>query len=297
VDGGSYAVTMPKPHVTRVRLARIRQRAEVVELMLPDRLISDTDKESLNVWCAYPEDTSTEAVTEECVQLLSEDERARWLSFRFEHSRCEYLTTRALVRTALSHCHPLAPDAWRFQSNTYGKPAVEQNCGLSFNLSNSLGLVVCLIAQGASVGVDVESYERAGQIVELASDVLAPREQIQLEALRGRQKANRALSLWTLKEAYIKAIGMGLSLPLKQISFLFDDEDGIRLELDHALGDQKERCWKFCLLDCAEHRIALMVERANVPRLQLWEVRPITATPTRLSTCGERWFPAPAVSP
>ena len=261
--------------------------------MSPGRVLTDMDKEPLYLWCAHPEDTLTEAVTQACAPLLSEDERALWQTFRFDRHRREYLTTRALVRTALSHYHPLAPEAWRFQTNAYGKPTVDPDCGLRFNLSNSPDLVVCLIAQGAEVGVDAEPFERAGKVAELAPEVLSPLELAQLEALRGSEKLDRALSLWTLKEAYIKATGVGLSLPLNKISFLFGGVEGIRLELDPCLGSEPGRPWRFCLLEHAGHRIALMAELATVPELQVWE---LLAPPTRLAVGGKLWYPASVVS-
>jgi 4'-phosphopantetheinyl transferase len=248
------------------------------------------DKEPLNLWCAYPDDLIADEVAKSCAQLLSEDELARWQAFKFDRHAREFLVTHALARIALSHCHSLAPQAWRFTLNRYGKPAAEPECGLRFNLSNSTGLVVCLIAQGAEVGVDVEPCSRAGKIAELAPEVFSPLELAQLDALNGDEKLDRALRLWTLKESYIKARGMGLSLPLKKFSFLFGGAEGIRLQLDPDLNDQHER-WRFCLLDHAGHRIALMTERTAAPELQIWEVHPIGSTPARLA-CGEAlWYP------
>ncbi len=200
------------------------------------------------------------------------------------------------MRTALSHYHPLAPEAWRFHTNPYGKPTVDPDCGLRFNLSNSPGLVVCLIAQGAEVGVDAEPIERAEKIAELASEVLSPLELVQLEALRGPERLDRILSLWTLKEAYIKARGMGLSLPLSNVSFLFGGVEGIRLELDPRLGTEAGSRWQFCLIEHAGHRIALMTEREAVPELQVWEARPLLAPPRRLAAVEEPWFPSSTVS-
>ena len=253
------------------------------------------DKETLYLWCAHPDDVLSEEVAEACAPLLSEDERALWQNFRFDRHRREYLTTRVLVRTALSHYYPNAPEAWRFQTNAYGKPTVTPDCGLRFNLSNSPGLVVCLIAQGAEVGVDAEPFERAEKIAELATEVLSPLELAQLEALRGPEKLDRSLSLWTLKEAFIKARGVGLSLPLNKVSFLFGGVEGIRLELDSALDNEPGRLWRFCLVEHAGHRIALMVDRATVPHLQVWEARPLLAPPTWLAVGREPWFPASAV--
>lgn len=253
------------------------------------------DKKPLHLWYAYPEDL-TEAATQACTRLLSEDERAQWQTFRFDRHRREYLTTRALVRIALSHYHPLAPEAWRFQKNPYGKPTLDPDCGLRFNLSNSPGLVVCLIAQGTEVGVDAEPIERKEKIAELASEVLSPLEVAQLQTLRGPEKADRVLSLWTLKEAYVKARGMGLSLPLNKFSFLFGGVEGIHRELDPSLGTEPGSRWQFCLVEHANHRIALMVHSATAPELQVWEARPLLASPMRLAAVGELWFPASTVS-
>jgi len=257
-------------------------------------VLTDMDKNPLHLWYADPEDL-TEAVTQACAPLLSEDERAQWQTFRFDRHRREYLTTRALVRTALSHCHPLAPEAWRFQMNTYGKPTLDPDCGLRFNLSNSPRLVVCLIAQGVEVGVDAEPIESAEKIAELGPEVFSPLELAQLEVLPRPEKLDRALSLWTLKEAYVKARGVGLSLPLNKFSFLFGGVEEIRMELDPRLVTEPGSRWRFCLLEHAGHRIALMAERATVPELQVWKARPLLAPPTRLAVGGERWFPASGV--
>jgi 4'-phosphopantetheinyl transferase len=250
---------------------------------------------SLHLWCTNPSDLSNEPLAQACMALLSEDERAYWRTFRFDHSRREYLATRALVRTALSHYRPIGSKAWRFQHNSYGKPMIDPDYGLQFNLSNAHELVVCLISHGTEVGVDLEPYEHAEKIVEIAQDVFSPQELAQLEALNAPQKLDRALSLWTLKEAYIKARGVGLSLPLDQISFLFDGAEGIRLELAPALCNRPERCWQFCLMDLNGHRVALMAESPTVPDLQFLEARPLLTPPKQLDASGKIWFSALAV--
>ncbi len=250
------------------------------------------DKEPLSLWCAYPDDLLADEAAQSCAPLLSDDEHARWQRFRFDRHAREYLATRALARTALAHYHPLAPQAWRFKLNSHGKPAAEPECGLRFNLSNAPGLVVCLIAREAEVGVDVEPCERAVEIAALAPDVFSPLELAQLDALRGQERLDCALKLWTLKEAYIKARGMGLALPLHTFSFLFGGAEGIRLELNPAMNDEPGR-WRFCLLEHAGHCIALMARRAEAaaPQLQMWEARPVWAPPVRLPAGGELWFP------
>lgn len=248
------------------------------------------DHKLLNLWCAYPDDLRAGGAAEACRALVSEEERARVARFRFERSRLESLTTRALMRTALSRYRPVEPQDWRFKLNEHGKPSVEPECGLQFNLSNSVGLVVCLVSEGAELGVDVEPFDRSEKILELAPEVFSPVERAQLEALPEAERLDRALSLWTLKEAYIKARGMGLALALDKISFVFGGPEGIQLEIDASLGDEAGR-WNFFQLDYAEHRIAGMVDRRAGRYLDVWEARPVLAAPVRLDGSGVRWFP------
>jgi 4'-phosphopantetheinyl transferase len=249
------------------------------------------DKRPLKLWCTYPGDLQAGGVAEACSALLSDEERSRVARFKFERHRLESLTTRALVRTALSQSRPVAPQDWQFKLNPQGKPAVYPECGISFNLSNSVGMVVCLVAEGvAEAGVDVESYQRAKQIMDIVPKVFSPLEQAQLGALPDTEKLERALSLWTLKESYIKARGLGLLIPLDKFSFVFGGAEGIRLELDPSLDDEAAR-WRFCQLDHAGHRIAAMVDRSAAGELELWEARPVLAAPVRVDAGEVRWFP------
>ncbi len=255
----------------------------------------------LELWLAYPSDLAEPAVEGACAALLDDGERARATRFRFARHRIEFLATHALTRVALSHTQSLSPHAWSFSVNKYGKPSPIPECGLGFNQSNSLELAVCLIARpgarlgvapaaGIDIGVDVESFARAEEIVPLAPRVFSVVERMQLDALPVAGRPDRALSLWTLKEAYIKARGMGLSLPLDGISFLFDGPEAMRLEVAPGIDDDPGR-WRFCRIDHAGHRIALAVEADGVGPLEILEVRPPTGSPTRLGLGSPTWFP------
>lgn len=252
------------------------------------------DVKSLNLWLAYPDDLLDESVADACKALLSEEELARAARFKFERSRRESIATRALARTALSHNHPLPPEAWRYVLNPHGKPSVDPDLatgiGINFNMSNAPGLVVCLVAAGAEVGVDVEPFSRAEQIMKVAPEVFSAMERAQLELLNGAEKLDRAVSLWTLKESYIKARGMGLAIPLDKFAFVFGGAEGIRLEVDESLKDRAER-WQFCLLDGAGHRIAVMAERRAGNELEVWEAHPIPEPAVRVSVVAVEWFP------
>lgn len=254
--------------------------------MEPGSAVKNDDRSALHLWCAYPDDLLGEESARECAALLSAEERARWQRFRPERRRREFLATHALARTALSHFRPVLPQDWQFTANAYGKPALEPDCGLRFNLSNSPGLAVCLVADApVEVGVDVEAQARAGQIAEVARKVFSPAELAQLDVLSAAEKLDRYVSLWTLKEAYIKARGMGMALPLGEISFLFEGADAVRLEVTAAVDEDAERWW-FRLLDHAEHRIAIAAERTAGWGLHLWEVRPLPLGLRRILTAA-----------
>ena len=249
----------------------------------------------LHLWYAYPDDLLNEETAHACARLLDQDERKRLQAFKFEKHRREYLATHALARTALSHHGGLAPEAWRFKLNAYGKPAIDPDCGLRFNLSNSLALVVCLVAEGADVGVDVEPCSRGESILEVTQRMFSPLELEQLDALKSEEKSARALRLWTLKESYIKARGVGLALPLSKLSFLFDDEEAIRMVLHPDLGDRPDR-WQFCLLQHADHCVALMVESPSPPSMEIMEARRLLSQSRQLTAAQPFWFPRPSKS-
>jgi 4'-phosphopantetheinyl transferase len=250
------------------------------------------EKVEIHLWCAYPDDLLDEETADACLRLLSEDERARWRAFKFERHRREYLATHALARTALSHHAALPREALRFRLNAHGKPFVEPECGLRFNLSNSPGLVVCLIGKDVAVGVDVEPQTRAKSIAEVGPRMFSPRELAQLERLHDDQRPGRLLPLWTVKEAYSKARGMGLALPLDRVSILLDEAGNMRMEMDPGFDDEPDR-WRFSVLEHAGHCIALMVESSTAPELQAWEARIPSTVPERLTPVNGHWFPVP----
>lgn len=244
----------------------------------------------LQLWIAYPDDLLNDEAARGCAAILNQEEQSRWQRFKFERHRRESLASRALIRSALSHSRPIAPEAWRFVTNPHGKPAADPGGGLRFNASNSVGLVVCLIAEAAEVGVDVEPVTRAETMLNIAPEVFSDGERAQLTSLSQERQLDRALSLWTLKEAYIKARGMGLALPLKKFSFLFGGDEGITLQVDPILQDDPGH-WRFFLFDHEGHRVAGAVERGAAEKLEIFEARPPLAEPIHRNDCAVEWFP------
>jgi len=199
----------------------------------------------VEVWLADPAQVADLAA---CEDVLDADELERARAFHFDRHRREYVVSHALVRHALSHHDGRPPRAWRFVRNRHGRPAAFDARELAFNLATHPTLVACAIARRDEIGVDVEPIARGAQILALAPCVFARGELAELAALDAGAARDRAVSLWTLKEAYIKARGLGLALGLDTFSIRFDPlaveaHDGAR--------------WQLRTLDVAGHRIAL----------------------------------------
>lgn len=248
------------------------------------------DKDTLHLWFAYPDDLLDPEALYSCNRLLSPDEVARCQSYKYDRSRREYLATHALARTALSYGRETKPGELRFRIGTHGKPSLDPQCGLQFNLSNSAGLVVCLVWEGGVLGVDVEPRTRAESIRDVAGRMFSPLELAQLNSLPKDRQHQRCLELWTLKESYIKARGMGFKLPLREFSFVFDESNNIRLQLEPSLHDDETR-WRFCIVEHADHCIALMVETQITPHLHFWDARPACGSPRPINSVSGAWQP------
>jgi 4'-phosphopantetheinyl transferase len=228
----------------------------------------------VHLWLVRPERAAGPELEEAYRALLSPDEREQHGRFVLEKRRHEFLVTRALVRTVLSRYGAQPPEAWRFARGEHGRPSLDPPGELDFNLSNGPGLVACAVAR-VPVGVDLEPYERAGTILSLAPRVLSGAERRALDAIPQAQRADRALSLWTLKEAYLKARGAGLSLPLQELEFTVEG-GSVSASFGPVLADQPAR-WSFRLLDHAGHRLALAT--VGPAQLRVREVVPLSGAP------------------
>jgi 4'-phosphopantetheinyl transferase len=112
--------------------------------------------------------------------------------------------------------------SWIFEQNQYGKPAISDQNGryrVKFNLAHTDGLVTLAITPEQDIGVDVEHTDRSISVSDIADRYFSEQERSELSHLPDNRKSERFFELWTLKESYIKALGMGLSLPLDRISF------------------------------------------------------------------------------
>jgi 4'-phosphopantetheinyl transferase len=224
-----------------------------------------------HLWYTLPDSLTDPQLLQSYQELLTPDEHERRQRFRFEKGRHEYLVTRALVRTVLSRYAAVAPRDWRFVSNEYGRPEIAgpASVSLRFNLSHTDGLIVCIVALDREVGVDVEHLERPGETVEIADHFFSPTEVRALRALPEGQQRRRFFNYWTLKESYIKARGMGVSLPLDQFSFHLEAGRPTCISFDPRMQDDPHS-WQFAQCQITpQHLMAAAIRRGGDPDLTL----------------------------
>jgi 4'-phosphopantetheinyl transferase len=230
-----------------------------------------------HVWYLIPSDVPCELL-ERYGGLLSDAERAREARYVFEPSRIEYRLTRALVRTVLARYTDLDPRDLRFVEDSHGRPALDPRMDLSFNLSNTHGLIVCAVARGRQIGVDVEWIDHPTLTLDIADQYFSKIEVAELRALPREQQRDRFFDYWTLKEAYIKARGLGLAIPLDRFSFLLGGEGPVQIEIDPSLGDAAPGWWFTQLALTPRHKTALgvSVNAGEMLRLKVERTVPLS---------------------
>ena len=202
--------------------------------------------------------------------LLSQDEHERMARLVFDRDRRAFLLTRALVRTTLSRYASISPAEWQFVANVHGRPEILGRPpgapDLRFNISHTNGLIACAVTIGREVGVDVEQVHRR-----LSHDIVgrffAPAEVTDLRRLPLAEQERVFFDYWTLKEAYIKARGFGLALPLGDFAFKLEPPAAPTIAFEPSLEDDPAT-WQF-LQDwpTPQHRLGLAVRRegADLP--------------------------------
>jgi 4'-phosphopantetheinyl transferase len=179
--------------------------------------------------------------------LLDFEERTRLQRFALQSLRTEYLVSHALTRLILARYEGAAPEALLLARNPFGRPELSHSrLGLRFNLSHAKGLGALAITTAWDIGVDVECEDRPISPLEIAEHYFAPAELDWLRRQPPGDRKGRFVDLWSLKEAYIKARGLGLSLALDQ--FAIDLSDRNRPGLSFGAGSEDDpNDWKLFL--------------------------------------------------
>jgi 4'-phosphopantetheinyl transferase len=206
------------------------------------------------------------------VNYLSPEERAKAAKFHFAQHREQFTITHAVLRLLLAHYSQLTPATVSFVTNPYGKPALSilaNQSPLYFNLSHTQGLAICAFTHICELGIDIEYMRTNLDYEQIAAYVFSPQEQAVLSRLTDQSQAHAFFNAWTRKEAYIKARGKGLSLPLDLFDVtLHPDEPSALLETREA--DQDASAWSmYDLAVPSGYKAALALPAHNVS-LRFW---------------------------
>jgi 4'-phosphopantetheinyl transferase len=216
----------------------------------------------VHVLTVQQDDAHVRAELEGYRTLLSDDERQREQRFYFDGDKERFVIGRALARLQLSRYLGGDPRDWALVTNRYGRPelAAPTIPPIGFNVSHTPGLVACAVTATADVGVDVEFVNRR-LTDNIAERFFAPREVADLRALDEAAQARVFFDYWTLKEAYIKARGLGLALPLAHFAFCLRPPAPPTIAFDPEIDDDPDT-WQFAQSSpTPDHRLAVAVRR------------------------------------
>jgi 4'-phosphopantetheinyl transferase len=225
--------------------------------------------DEVHVWratLAWPD-----AAAHRLEQCLSADERDKMQRFRFERDRRRYLVGRGLLRSLLGRYLDMAPQDLRFETTAAGKPHLASGQGqLQFNLAHSGEYVLIAIADGRAVGIDVEGIRDDFDIGEIAVHFFSLDERRDLEMLTGRARIEAFFECWTRKEAYVKARGEGLSLPLDQFDVSLRAGEPARLIATRPDPAEATR-WQLSSLGVADGYKAALAVEGQGSTLRFWD--------------------------
>jgi 4'-phosphopantetheinyl transferase len=174
-------------------------------------------RNEVHVWRADLDQPPTQM--DRFLPSLSTDEKTRAERFYFQRDRERFITAHGVLRAVLGLYLNRAPKCLSFCASPHGKPALAWESGgdaLRFNMSHSHGMALYAFARGREVGVDLEFIRRDVEVEQIAERFYSRRETGTLLALPADSQKYAFFLGWTRKEAYIKARGEGLSLPLDQ---------------------------------------------------------------------------------
>ncbi len=201
-----------------------QQKPEKFDLVSPD----------VHVWCASLDQDFDQI--QQLRTLLAEDEQKRANRFYFQRDQWRFITARGTLRIILGQYLGIKPEDVQFAYGPYGKPMLAHPTipKLYFNVSHANYLALYAIAQNREIGIDIEYMRPISDLEQLAKRFFSASEYLAIQKLPHHQQPVAFFNCWTRKEAYIKATGKGLTLPLNQFEVSVNpNEPAILLSTAH----------------------------------------------------------------
>ena len=216
-----------------------------------------------------------------CLQALKDtlaaDECARAERFYFQEHRERFIAGRGLLRNILSRYLSREPGQLRFSYNSYGKPALIEETGvggLSFNLSHSHAMALYAVTRGREIGIDIERFRPDVEAERLAERFFSPREAAVLRTLPEQLRKEGFFNCWTRKEAYIKAEGEGMAIPLSSFDVSLTPGEPAAL-LRSQKDPQEASRWSMQALDPEPGYAAALAVKGHDWELKCWQWSPM----------------------
>jgi 4'-phosphopantetheinyl transferase len=209
------------------------------------------------------------AVVDALYDLLDPDERARTERFAMERVRRQFVVGRGCLRQILARYLHRDPRDLRFDYGNYGKPQLATG-GLAFNLTHSDSRALLGVTRGGELGVDLERIRSMQDLEGIARRFFAPGEVAVLTAVDAALRELAFFHCWTRKEAFIKALGEGLSRPLDQFEVTLRPGEPARLLWVHNEPREHAR-WQFTHLDPWPGYVGCVARAARDWRIRCWD--------------------------
>jgi 4'-phosphopantetheinyl transferase len=209
----------------------------------------------IDLWSADLDDSGYSE--ERAFALLSSDERERVRLYRFPLHRTRYTRRRAILRILLGRYLSAAPESIAFSYGPDGKPEIAGG-EIYFNLSHSDNRVSFAFSSEFPLGLDIERIRPIPDLLRVANSICTPTELATLKSLPAEQQNKTFLQCWSRKEAFIKALGRGLSYPLDEICASSDGP----VQLLNAQPEQTELTdWHFLSWEPGAEYLGAIVSR------------------------------------
>lgn len=222
--------------------------------------------DTIRIWYAKPDDIRDRKLLDSCRSVLSASEQSQYQRFRFDQDRHRYLVSHALLRRVLSLYIGKDPADWCFTTTGNGRPELascDPAVSLRFNLTHTNGLSACIVTEADDCGIDAEKISQRGRMDGIAERMFSAKECSQLKSLSGNDYLRSFYTCWTLREAYVKAVGIGISFPTRKIQFEISEDHSVAATFAADIGDSGN-AWQFKLLKPTdEHVVSLAVRKGN----------------------------------
>jgi 4'-phosphopantetheinyl transferase len=222
-------------------------------------------------WATLPD---FDGLLESLEERLPSEERRRAARFRVEAARHRFVLARCILRRHIGAALDTDPQTLRFATGDRGKPHLafpEIENPPHFNLSHSGGVVV-LITAAADVGVDVESLREIANAERMARRFFSSGERSRITSLAGAARDHAFLRIWTQKEAYLKATGLGVGMPLNEVETEPDPQAPPRLV---AIAGDRVKAERWTLAEATiPGSICTIAVRGSVAELQVLRFTP-----------------------